>query len=324
LLALLSPYIGLTHSCQTPDNLPGSCVSLYSCPSLVALIRSPPISPETRAHLRASRCGWSGRAPNVCCPTVDMGDCGPPYHRRVVGGTAVRQGAWPWVVALGYTNPQGGYSYLCGGALISSQHVLTAAHCVNGNLRTVLVGEHILENDNDGANPEEINVSLSTKHPRYNRRSYNNDIAVLKLQRPVGWRPDVRSICLPSRAPVLANPAGRNVTMIGWGAIRFNGPTSNTLLKGHVTVIERQDCIERMAAFRNIRITNKKLCARDLNNRVDACQGDSGGPLMSFASGRWNIIGVVSFGYKCAVPGFPGVYTRVSEYEDWIMSTLSL
>jgi len=61
-------------------------------------------------------------------------------NTRVVGGTAVRQGAWPWVVALGYTNPQGGYSYLCGGALISSQHVVTAAHCVNGNLKTVLVG----------------------------------------------------------------------------------------------------------------------------------------------------------------------------------------
>jgi len=91
-----------------------------------------------------------------------------------------------------------------------------------------------------------------------------------------------------------------------------------------VIVIGRQDCLERMAAFRNIRITNKKLCARDLNNRVDACQGDSGGPLMAFEAGRWNLIGVVSFGYKCAVPGFPGVYTRVSEYEDWIKSTLSL
>jgi len=198
LLALLSPYFGLTHSCQTPDNLPGSCVSLYSCRSLVALIR-PPISPETRAHLRASVCGRSGRAPNVCCPTVDMGDCGMAVQStRVVGGTAVRQGAWPWVVALGYTNPQGGYSYLCGGALISSQHVVTAAHCVNGNLKTVLVGEHILENDNDRANPEEINIALSTKHPRYNRRSYNNDIAGRNVTM-VGWEPSG----LMARPPIL-------------------------------------------------------------------------------------------------------------------------
>ena len=100
----------------------------------------------------------------------------------------------------------------------------------------------------------------------------------------------------------------------------------------------------------SVKINDKKLCARDLNNRIDACQGDSGGPLIvekQTEDGRcknktyfwdiaWNtrwhdliildrffLIGVVSFGYKCAVPGFPGVYSRVTSHEDWIREVVA-
>jgi len=77
-----------------------------------------------------------------------------------------------------------------------------------------------------------------------------------------------------------------------------------------------------------VKIGESKICARDVNNRIDACQGDSGGPMMAQEKdpeGKWryHLIGVVSFGYRCNVKGFPGVYTRVTEYDDWIKNVIA-
>ena len=81
---------------------------------------------------------------------------------RIVNGTPARKGAWPWQVAIGYRNPNDDtIDYLCGGTLVTTRHVVTAAHCLRDDLETVLLGEHIIEDDNDGAAPEEYKVTSS-------------------------------------------------------------------------------------------------------------------------------------------------------------------
>lgn len=62
--------------------------------------------------------------------------CGfsPIAHTRIVGGNPAKNGAWPWAALLGYSDPNVGATFNCGGSLITSRHVLTAAHCLNANL----------------------------------------------------------------------------------------------------------------------------------------------------------------------------------------------
>merc|ERR1712172_400845 len=122
-------------------------------------------------------------------------------------------------------------------------------------------------------------------------------------------------------------------SVTGWGAKEFRGPTSNTLLQALIQVTSQDYCSEKFSQFSNVQIDDTKICARDVNAESnslikDACQGDSGGPLMLDRRGedgkfRYHLVGVVSFGFKCAVPGFPGVYTRITEYDEWIKETIA-
>ncbi|XP_051770091.1 testisin-like isoform X5 [Ctenopharyngodon idella] len=171
----------------------------------------------------------------------------------------------------------------------------------------------------NGFNLNEVskNVKLIIKHPSYNRHTNNNDIALLKLSSPVTFTDYISPVCLAADGSVFNN--GTDSWITGWGNIsrRESLPSPNVLQEVEVPVIGNRQC---NCLYRVGNITDNMICAGLLGGGKDSCQGDSGGPMVSNQSSVWVQSGIVSFGIGCARPEYPGVYTRVSRYQEWITS----
>ncbi|CAH1955572.1 unnamed protein product [Acanthoscelides obtectus] len=261
-------------------------------------------------------------------------DCGFSNHSasRVVGGVPAKLGQFPWMVVLGYRNPRNPNrpKWLCGGTMITDVHILTAAHCVyrRNDLYLARLGELDLYDDNDGATPEDIPIAQKKIHEDYNTVQFTNDIAILTIERKTR-NPKVWPICLPHAEPLRSQSFEKLRPFVaGWGAINFRGPQSSILQVAEIPVVPTEKCKNAFAVQPNILIDERTLCAGWTTGEKDACQGDSGGPLMHGRIEEEDIqryyqIGVVSFGFKCAEPNFPGAYTRVTYFIDWIQRNIS-
>jgi len=211
--------------------------------------------------------------------------------------------------------------------LISPDYVVTASHCLHGrnDLSTVRLGDHDIYSTADGVTPVEVEVDKTILHPQYDPATFKNDIALLHLKRSVPYSHQVHPICLPS-TPELRNQRFENTNpyVAGWGAIQFNGPSSSVLREVQVPTVPDSVCQEKYSSFKTAVVDDSNLCAGLQTGGKDACQGDSGGPLQQPVGNndKYVLIGVVSFGFKCAEPDFPGVYTRVTSHLDWIQKTI--
>nr|XP_053653823.1 trypsin-1-like [Cherax quadricarinatus] len=244
-------------------------------------------------------------------------ECGVSFVTsvRIVGGVSTVPGEFPWVVSLLRTGATP-HQY-CAGVLLSNTHVLTAAHCIDGfDQRTiwVRVGEHDFSREGESQHVN-IRVADFRLHPDFDSNTFSNDIALLVLERPVVYSSYVRPICLP---PPNISFTGDIVTVVGWGAIRYQGPLSSVLQKVELPVWSNSDCDE----VYDQPIRDSMICAGFPEGGRDSCQDDSGGPMMKTVNGKWVVVGIVSFGTRCAQPGFPGVYTRINSFLDWIRSNV--
>jgi len=245
---------------------------------------------------------------------------GGGHHRelksnRIIGGSEAQEDRYSFAVSL-----QDGIGHFCGGALISPDTVLSAAHCGGGGY-DVVVGRHD-HGDRDG---EAMSVKRERKHPDYEPDTTNNDFMLIFLDEPV-------SVDNVKFATVTDNFVGVDeaVTVVGWGDIDIDldeEELPDELQEVEVYTIGNKECDDSEGVIDGEedsykgQITSSMLCAEH-PKRKDACQGDSGGPLVKksgIGSGEeFELVGVVSWGVGCAHDDFPGVYARVSAEYSWI------
>jgi len=225
---------------------------------------------------------------------------------KIVGGIEAPPAGWPWATALTFRQTNGSLFQYCGGSLIAPDWVLTAAHCEVKPSDLVVIGRHDLRT-NEG---EEHAIDFVLTHSQYNNSPSNHDIALIKLATP-SQQPTVN---LVDALDTYSQP-GDDSTIIGWGKLSEGGQASPTLQEVTIPIVSNQICDD---VYNNL--TSNMICAGVDRGGLDSCQGDSGGPLMVQGSPQssWEQAGVVSFGIGCARQNIFGVYTRVSQYLDWI------
>ncbi|XP_037037293.1 limulus clotting factor C-like [Bradysia coprophila] len=247
----------------------------------------------------------------------------------MINGHASKEGDWPWHTGILHIAINWNIEYKCGGTLLNSQSVLTAAHCVYENDR-VIVPERVLiqlGRNNlkiSGAHSQDIEVYQIVPHPNFNESSLANDIAIVRLATRATFSNYVQPICLwESNKEDLSEVVGKLGTVVGFG-ITEHDQISYTLRQAVIPVVHLTTCLESDRNFFGNFLSDLTFCA-GFRNGTNACNGDSGGGLTFAENGVYRIRGIVSLTQSrrnsherlCRTDQYV-VFTDVAKYLQWI------
>jgi len=271
--------------------------------------------------------------------------CGTRQYRTAanLGFGEISPGEFPWACLL--LNQDNDFVGTC--ALIPNDFsnnndiritkVVTAAHKLKNLKKTDLLKVRVGEYDASGVNPlepvqhQEYTVVRILKHPQFNPKRLDNNMAILTLDRKLDLSPStVNTACLPSCDTQFDfkfdNGTGTRCWVAGWGKNAENGQFQFIPRKVDLPIYDWSRCQdvlknamnERKAGLGDrFRLSPSEICAGGEKGK-DACTGDGGSPLVCQASsGRWTVVGLVTWGVGCA-SDVPGVYARMSYFRNWI------
>ncbi|KAB5581628.1 hypothetical protein PHYPO_G00177970 [Pangasianodon hypophthalmus] len=256
---------------------------------------------------------------------MTCGERTPKVNFKIIGGSRASIESQPWQAAIFR-----GDLFICGGTLIAPCWVLSAAHCFPLSKRatrgqySVYLGKDAT-NQTDLRKEQKFEVAKFVLHQEYDEDDFNNDIALLQIVDSNGQcaqkTPSVRTACLPPAHHMM--PYGSFCYISGYGNER-NGESfrySRYMKEAQVQILSPSKC---EGGYYGKRITENQFCAASPKWTEDACQGDSGGPLLCEVNGRMFLFGVISWGEGCATKSKPGVYTKVTNYNNWIAKQTGL
>ncbi|KAF8764528.1 Prothrombin like protein [Argiope bruennichi] len=246
-------------------------------------------------------------------------------HGKIVGGHNTKKGAYPWQVMLWEPTLKS----FCGGSLLNERWIATAAHCfinykgLRWDRIVIKLGKHDREHEEEEefrtgiADPSSIVV-----HPAYNKVTFDNDLALVRLRDHVHFSDYILPVCLGDRdlgEKFLAGSSGGSPiymgTVTGWGKLKEFGPSPRYLQEIRLPIVDQKICL----ASTNYTVSRNMFCAGYAQEILgDACHGDSGGPFLMPHRERWYLVGIVSWGEGCGKANKYGFYTRIPNYLPWI------
>ncbi|TMW50772.1 hypothetical protein DOY81_004160 [Sarcophaga bullata] len=307
------------EDCKTPDNWEGECVDLYDCPALLALTEKQSKSANGKTFLEKSICGKVDLATYVCCRSEATSDllpdtrhCGQSFHNRIYGGSSTHFNEYPWTAVIGFKTIK-----LMLMRRLGEWDITTDPDCeMSKNGQTYCADPYL-----------DFGIEEFILHPNFTFEEFApiHDIALIRLDRYVNFTEFIRPVCLPIQSRLRYKTyVGSQMVAIGWGSTETSD-YSTIKQRVYLQGVNLAVCSKQYNRTR-IRILDTHLCAGGVGG-ADICNGDSGGQLVYQQSVDFRdvyvLVGISSFGFKpCGRNGWPGVFTRVGPYMDWIQDNL--